>query len=152
MNKLLAAKRAQILLMLCEGWSMRSVSRIVNYNLLFRWVRRLEHGRPGLASDDVYQRTGTGCWRAMWPPRSSTPSGRRPEAGWLFGNRGRASITCSRWRHEPKPGRLDQSRAFTHLACPFRIMCIASSPWIVRRAACTSRTPCVAFTRPVIAR
>ena len=32
MNKLLAAKRAQILLMLCEGWSMRSVSRIVNYN------------------------------------------------------------------------------------------------------------------------
>ena len=33
----------------------------------------------------------------------------------------------------------------THLACPFRIMCIASSPWIVRRAACTSRNPCVAF-------
>ena len=28
----------------------------------------------------------------------------------------------------------------THLACPFRIMCIASSPWIVRRAA-LDRTP-----------
>ena len=38
----------------------------------------------------------------------------------------------------------------THLACPFQIRCIASSPWIVRRAACTSRNPCVAFTRRVI--
>ena len=29
----------------------------------------------------------------------------------MFGNRFSSSITCSRWRHEPKPGRLDQSRS-----------------------------------------
>ena len=29
----------------------------------------------------------------------------------MFGNRFSSSITCSRWRHETKPGRLDQSRS-----------------------------------------
>ena len=29
----------------------------------------------------------------------------------MFGNRFSASRRCSTWRHEPKPGRLDQSRA-----------------------------------------
>ena len=29
----------------------------------------------------------------------------------MFGNRFSSSITYSRWRHEPKPGRLDQSRS-----------------------------------------
>ena len=35
-------------------------------------------------------------------------------------------------------------------ACPFRIMCIASYPWIVRCAAWNSRKPCLAFTRRLI--
>ena len=44
------------------------------------------------------------------------------------------------------------SEPLTRLTCPFRIMCIASYPWIVRRAAWNSRKPCLAFTRRLIAR
>ena len=35
---------------------------------------------------------------------------------------------------------------------PFRIMCMASYPWIVRRAAWNSRKTCMAVTRRLIAR
>ena len=43
------------------------------------------------------------------------------------------------------------SEPLTHLAGPFRIMCIVSHPWIVRRSAWNSRKPCLAFTRRLIA-
>ena len=44
-------------------------------------VRRLEYGRPGLASHDVYQEFVTGCWRGMSRPPSlmrSRPTPGRP--------------------------------------------------------------------------
>ena len=49
-------------------------------------------------------------------------------------------------------GRVD--RAPSHAATwtsLFRILCMASYPWIVRRAAWNSRKPCLAFTRRLIA-
>ena len=47
---------------------------------------------------------------------------------------------------------LRTSSSLTHRACPFRIMCMASYPAIVRRAARNSRKLCLAFTRRLIAR
>ena len=44
------------------------------------------------------------------------------------------------------------SEPLTLLACPYRIMCMASYPRIVRRAAWNSRKPCFAVTRRLIAR
>ena len=53
----------------------------------------------------------------------------------MFGNRFSSSITCSRWRHEPKPGRLDQSRSCRFLKVathPIAFFGIDSSPSFVR--------------------
>jgi hypothetical protein len=44
------------------------------------------------------------------------------------------------------------SSALTHRACPLRVLCLASYPAIVRRAARNSRKLCLAFTRRLIAR
>ena len=49
-------------------------------------------------------------------------------------------------------GRRRTSSSLTHRACPLRIMCMASYPSIVRRAAWNSRKLCLAFTRRLIAR
>ena len=47
--------RALLLQVLYTIRSERLLVEELNYNLLFRWFRRLEYGRPGLASHDVYQ-------------------------------------------------------------------------------------------------
>ena len=44
------------------------------------------------------------------------------------------------------PSHATTSKPLPHRAGPFRIMCMDSYPWIVRRAAGNSRKPCLAFT------
>ena len=102
--------------------------------------------------------------------RMMSPSNQRPA------NRGfRSVLRCAishyrqfPWLSAPEPsdgcvatfksgertlGWVDQTPAHAATSpAPFRIMCMASYPWIVRRAAWNSREPCLAFTRRLIAR
>jgi hypothetical protein len=52
MNKLLLAKRVQILSMLCEGSSMRSISRVVDVSI--NTVTKLTKERPRFAPVALY--------------------------------------------------------------------------------------------------
>ena len=65
-----------------------------------------------------------------------------PKIAALFGQCLRCPRNESYWGSEPLIRR----------ACPFRIIRVASYPWIVRCAAWISRNPCSAFTRCLIAR
>src|ERR1019366_1664141 len=73
--------------------------------------------------------------------------GGRPERNWAAKSQAGRSNSWSMNRFC-----LRTSASLTHRACPFRIMCIASYPSIVRRAAWNSRKLCLAFTRRLIAR
>ena len=102
------------------------------------------------------------------PPRSSTRGAvpawlGEPESFRMFGPERRARRFRSADDHRQR-GRdgaaLLERRPHTDrrepegpdVACPFWIMCMASYPWIVRRAAWNPRKPCLAFTRRLIAR
>ena len=69
--------RALVLQVLYTVRSERLLMEELNYNLLFRWFVGLNMDDP-VWHPTRLRRIGTVCWRAMWPPRSSMPSGPGP--------------------------------------------------------------------------
>ena len=55
--------RALLLQVLYTVRSERRLMEEPDDNLLFRWVRRLEHGRRGLTPDDLYEEPGPAAGR-----------------------------------------------------------------------------------------
>ena len=64
MNKLPVAKRAQILSMLCEGVSMRSISRLADVSINTVSKLLVDAGKACA----TFHRTGSTGFPRLWPP------------------------------------------------------------------------------------
>jgi hypothetical protein len=65
--------RALLLQVLYGLRSERLLMEALQYNLLFRWFVGLDLDTP-VWDVTVFTKTGTACWRARWPRRSSSRS------------------------------------------------------------------------------
>ncbi len=82
--------RALVLQVLYTDRSERLLMEELNYNLLFRWFVGLNMDDP-VWHPTTFTKKRDGLLGAMWPPRSSMPSGRKP------GQPGCSRTNTSRW-------------------------------------------------------
>ena len=99
MNKLPLAKRTQILAMLCEGSSMRSISRVADVSINTVSKLLVEAGEACLAIHDEPVRgvkasriQGDEIWRSAVPSRPTSRTRRPPRKALATCGRGRRSM------------------------------------------------------------